>query len=43
MIVRELIAILKQYPESNRIVVEGNEGGYWVDDSQKHEDAVVII
>lgn len=69
MIVRELIAILKQYPESTRIVVAGNEGGYcdihelkkipiklnvypkdsWcgphekVDDSQKHEDVVVII
>lgn len=28
MIVRELIAILKQYPESTRVVVDGYEGGY---------------
>lgn len=69
MIVRELIAILKQYPESRRIVVGGYEGGYRdvhelkkipiklnvnpthsycgphekVSESEKHEDAVVII
>lgn len=69
MIVRELIAILKQYPESTRVIVSGYEGGYCdidsvekipiqlnvnpthsyygphekVSDSEKHEDAVVII